>query len=129
MAVIQAQLNFGLPVLGAEVIAYVQRIDDQGGESLIRTIRLPMLDDGQGADIRADDGTYSLTVPLGQDQANGAEYRVFIEALTTPNSRYLPLESIPDPNAPAKPTVAAKPMPTFQRSTSLNFRVAPAQAD
>jgi hypothetical protein len=126
VAVVQAEVNYGLPVQGAQVTAYVQRLDD-GEESPIRTIRLSMLDDGQGPDIRAGDGIYSMTIPLGQDRTKGAEYRVFIEALTTPDSRFIPMESIPDPNTVGKPDVAVKSLPPFQRATSLNFRVAPTQ--
>jgi hypothetical protein len=75
--------------------------------------------------MKKDDGIYTARITL-QPAAlrTPAEYRIFVQAKWTKDSKFISLaEPIVGRNEEKKQEPDPPPVPDFQRSTSLNFRV------
>ncbi|CAN5864554.1 hypothetical protein BH23PLA1_BH23PLA1_16200 [soil metagenome] len=141
-AIVRVQVAGPSPVREARMTAFVQRISR--GACPIDTFAVPLLDDGEGQDDQADDGIYTAVIPLdGIEDDRPTEFRVFIQAETVDQGRYIALdtpandeqqrESLEATAARGNSTRAVREATEqaegralrFQRATKLHFLVRP----
>ena len=125
--VVEVEVLAGAPVINSTVTGSYQMIRNDNDTIALPTLRF--VDDGLYPDTKKDDGVYTARITLPPTAIRKpTEYRIYIEAKSNETDKYVQLaETIPakpkldDPTAPqnqAEPSV-----PTYQRSTSLNFHV------
>jgi hypothetical protein len=117
-AIAEVEVLAGAPVLNSEVIGFFQQIDD--GADLIESFSIDFADDGVYPDLKKDDGVYTTRITLRPSALRRpSDYRLFIQARSTSESRFIPLAE----PAPGKADGAPPALPHFQRATSLDFHV------
>jgi len=122
-AIAEVQVLAGAPVIRADVTGQFQWIDESS--KTIDSPTVDFVDSGVYPDMKKDDGIYTARITL-QPAAlrTPAEYRIYIQAKWTKDCKFIPLaEPIVAPNQEKKQEPDPPPVPEFQRSTSLNFRV------
>ena len=120
-AVVKAQMIVGAPVKGALVRGFFERVEV--GATPILFEEFEMSDDGQAPDKVKDDGVYTGSIPLVAAPRHSAEYRVVISAEHQAGTAYIDLAESIQITGKQADLVKDRPVPKFQRATSLNFRV------
>ncbi len=115
--ILEAEAFAGAPVLNSEIRGVVRRTDPSTLAS--STFSYSFRDDGIFPDLRKDDGIATARISLPPPASRtSAEYKVFLEMRSTPQSRFI---SLADPvfSSGSNPT-AKKPelpgVPAFQRA-------------
>lgn len=94
--VITARFGGNKPIRGGELKVTVQRVSD--GAAVLTDVA--MLDDGVGADERANDGVYTLSL---KDKLPSGDYMAVVQASTVPGiSAFNPNQIRANANAPAR---------------------------
>ncbi len=135
-AVVTAVLTAGAAVVGAEVVGHVQRVDE-GARPIDTLGPIAFLDDGQGPDKVEGDGIYTASIGLEPRRSARAEYRLLIEGHSVAGrTKFVPagerlagpgvgagVGADPNPAGAAADAgaVRGRPVPVFQRATSLHF--------
>jgi hypothetical protein len=139
---VEVQVLGGTSVAWASVQGFLQKIDT--GEDPILSSYLPFTDDGKGGDRTANDGVYTMLIPLDR-LAQPGEFRVNLLAVSTPESKNIKTEDPsqdlnkrkpePEPKRtssladrskgedPKPIEIPIEPALQFQRATTLHFRV------
>jgi hypothetical protein len=111
--VLLARFGGNQPIRGGQVKVTVQRASD--GVTVLSDV--VMLDDGVGADERANDGVYTLSL---QGKLPAGDYVAHVEALTIPGtSAFNPNQIRADANAPARPETVIQD--DIQRQSEVEF--------
>lgn len=139
---VEVQVLGGTSVTGASVKGLLQKIDS--GTGMILPTFLPFTDDGKGGDRTANDGVYTMLIPLDR-LAQPGEFRVNLLAVSTPESKNIKVEDPSQDLAKRKSErepkrsstlndrnktddfkpieIPIEPALQFQRATTLHFRV------
>lgn len=110
-------------MINADVTGVFQWVDDSAKPIDSPTVKF--VDSGEDPDMKKDDGIYTARIQLQPTtMRTAAEYRIFVQAKWTKDAKFIPLaEPIVGPTEEKKQQPDPPPVPSFQRATSLNFRV------
>ena len=122
--VLEAEVIAGAPVLDTEIRGMVERINPSTLQT--ETFAYNFRDDGVEPDRLAADGVATASVALPPSSRRFlSEYRVWVQAGSTPATRFIPLV---DPVLSAgldglEKTMKPPPVPAFQLARSLDFYI------